>query len=157
MALAFIDFILICRTPAPWEESTKNNILYFSHNAPIEYKFCIEPVTLDACVITISFVLDVILLSISFILMNPLESASTISISIPMESLNEKIGRITELCSIDDVITWSPDERTPFIRMFSEVVTLFVKITLLGESNPKKLQIISRVLYKYLLLSSELL
>ena len=38
-------------------------------------------------------------------------------------------GRITALCSIEDVITWSPGRRRPFSAAFRLSVTFFVKAT----------------------------
>jgi len=152
IALAFTEFMLSSRTPAPCDESTIKNTFFSLQILPTSAIFWIDPVTFEAWVNTTNFVSDVILDLKSETLINPDSSASIISRFIFNSSLQFIRGRKTELCSIEDVITWSPCLISPFINIFNEVVTLFVKITLLGDEKPKKSLTISRASYKNRLL-----
>ena len=55
--------------------------------------------------------------------------AFVISKSIILDCFKFHRGLITELCSIEDVITWSPFFNMPFISILRDEVILLVKIT----------------------------
>ena len=73
---------LISSTPALWALSNIKYIPSFLHKSPICFIGWIDPTTLEAWVITINFVLDLINFSISFISTIPRIFALTMSISI---------------------------------------------------------------------------
>ena len=77
----------------------------------------------------ISFVLGFIKALILSTLIIPKLFASVISKSIILDSFKFHRGLITELCSIEDVITWSPFFNMPFISILRDEVILLVKIT----------------------------
>ena len=124
----------ISSTPALWALSNIKNMPSFLHKSPISLIGWIEPTTFDAWVITINLVFDLIKFFISFTSTIPILFASTISKSIFNVFFKLYRGLITELCSIEEVIIWSPDFITPFNKMFSDEVMLFVNITFSGLS-----------------------
>ena len=116
-------------TPAPCAASTKKILPLRAAISPTSFKGILLPQMLDAAVIIIIAVFDLVAFSIMSGETHPSLSAITMVCCTPCLSMALS-GRSTELCSMDVVTTWSPFFRNPCIPRFKASVVFFVNTTL---------------------------
>ena len=124
------------RMPAVWAVSTIKRSPWARQNSPASRRGRTVPQTLLAWVMTSALVLG---------LRQAVRAASGREPSVRHPARENSTpcwaswvsGRITALCSMEVVITWSPGFKNPFKMMFKLSVTFFVNTTFLQSPPPK--------------------
>jgi len=129
--------------PALWAASTRSVVPVFPANMPISPMGCMVPVTLEQWEMTTRRVSRRRAASTSRGLMKPCLSQGILVISAPIFCARHR-GRITELCSMDDVMTCPPPRSIPRIAMLRPAVALDVKAILDASTMPNSSASVSR-------------
>ena len=137
-------FMSTGKSPALWAQSTMTNTPRSRHRAAACATGITVPQTLEAWVITSARVLGRNSPGSASRRREPSRSQGMQVTSTPCCS-SWRRGRITALCSMEVVSTWSPGRSRPLSRMFMDAVTPLVKMTFYGLSKPSSPHSFSRV------------